>query len=417
MDDNRDPIVPIDCPVVDVDPWSDEFLENPFPDYERMRAAGPVVHIARYNVWAVTGYESVVTVLRDAANYSSAGGAGLANFFKTKPWRPPSILLEADPPLHTKTRSVVLRILSVAALRELRERFEREAEAMIEPLVAAGRFDAQTELADPYPLKVFPDAVGLAPEGRENLVLYGNMVFGGLGPENAVYTEAMAHAPAVVPWIHQRCSRAALSPDGLGARIFEAADRGEVTEEEAGMLVRSFLSAGVDTTMNGIGATIHCLARHPEQWALLRDDPSLAKSAFDETLRYDTSAPFLFRTTTREVELHGVRIPKHEKVMVFLNAANRDPARWERPDVFDIRRKTVGHVGFGAGIHACVGQLVAKLEGESVLCALARRVDRLELDGASVRRQSNGLRGFSRIPVRVSARVAGRAQAVSPAAV
>ncbi len=398
-----DPNTPTDCPVVDVDPWSDAFLENPYPDYERMRAAGPVVYLPGHHVWGAIGFESVLHVLRDPATYSSAGGAGLANFFKTKPWRPPSILLEADPPLHTKTRNIVSRILSPATMRALRDRFEQEADAMIAPLVARGHFDAQTELADAYPLKVFPDAVGLAPEGRENLVLYGNMVFGGFGPENAVYASAMAHAPAVVPWIRERCSRAALSSDGLGMMIYEAADRGEVTEDEAGMLVRSFLSAGVDTTMNGIGAAVWCLAHHPEQWAALRADPSLARAAFDETVRFETPGPFLFRTTTCDAELFGVRVPRHEKVMIFLNSANRDPQRWERPDDFDIRRKTVGHVGFGAGIHACVGQLVARLEGESVLAALARRVESLAPDGDAVRRQSNGLRGFSSIPVRVRA--------------
>ena len=165
------------------------------------------------------------------------------------------------------------------------------------------------------------------------------------------------------------------------------------------MLVRSFLSAGVDTTVNGIGQALHCLARHPEQWRLLADDPSLARSAFDETLRYDSSAPFLFRTTTRDTVLCDVEIPQHEKVLELLNSANRDPARWEDPDTFDIRRKAVGHLGFGVGIHGCVGQMVARLEAESVLTALARRVEAIEIAGDVRRRPSSGLRGVAKLPV------------------
>jgi 4-methoxybenzoate monooxygenase (O-demethylating) len=396
----------IDCPRSDVDPWSDAFLNDPFPVYDALRRLGPVVHLDRYGLWAVTGFEQAQAVLSDPAVYSSAGGAGLPNNFKTPPWRPPSIILEADPPVHTKSRAILSRVLSPTVLRALRPAFEAEAVRMLAPLVERGRFDAQKDLADPYPVKVFPDALGLAPEGREHLVHYGDIVFASLGPENEVYRRAMAHAPTAVPWIREKCGRAALAPGSLGAAIYAAADSGEVTEDEAGLLVRSFLSAGVDTTMNGIGAAIHCLATHPDQFEVLVQEPSLARAAFDETLRYDSSAPFVFRTTTRAVDLFGTTVPRHEKVLVFLNAANRDPARFADPDRYDLRRKTGGHVGFGFGIHACVGQLVARLEAESVLSALARMVTSLSLDGTPVRRQSNGLRGFSSIPVRVTARPA-----------
>jgi cytochrome P450 len=392
----------------ELDPWAPDFLENPFPHYERLRGAGPVVRLERYGIWSVSHYAIAKEVLDDHRTFCSSGGAGLANFHKEKPWRPPSLILEADQPLHTRTRAVLTRILSPASMRALRATFEQEADRMVEPLVARGSFDAIKDLADRYPFKVFPDAIGLDDEGRENLVLYGNMVFAGMGPKNATYEEAMSHAPKVLPYIRDKCSRQALAPGSLGARIFEAADSGELSEDEAGMLVRSFLSAGIDTTVNGIGQTLYCLACHPDQWTLLRDDPALARSAFDETLRYDTSAPFLFRTTTRDIVFHGTDIPKHEKVMIFINAANRDPARWDKPDVFDIRRRPVGHLGFGTGIHGCVGQMVARLEAESVVAALARRADSIRIAGPVTRRPSSGLRGPSSVPVEVVARQASR---------
>jgi cytochrome P450 len=156
--------------------------------------------------------------------------------------------------------------------------------------------------------------------------------------------------------------------------------------------------------VNGIGQALYCLARHPEQWKLLVDEPSLARSAFDETLRYDSSAPFVFRTTTRDTIFCDVAIPQHEKVLVFLNSAGRDPARWKDADTFDIRRKTMGHLGFGGGIHGCVGQVVARLEAESVLGALARRVEAIEIVGEVRRRPSSGLRGIASLPVRVTPR-------------
>jgi cytochrome P450 len=165
--------------------------------------------------------------------------------------------------------------------------------------------------------------------------------------------------------------RDALAPGGFGAAIHAAADAGELTAEEAPVVARSLLTAGVDTTVSGLGAAIYCLARFPDQFARLRADPSLARAAFEEAVRFETPVQTFFRTTSREVEIGRVRLREGEKVLMFLGAANRDPRHWERPEVYDIGRRAAGHVGFGSGVHQCVGQLLARLEGESLLTALA----------------------------------------------
>ncbi len=184
--------------------------------------------------------------------------------------------------------------------------------------------------------------------------------------------------------------------------MFAAADRGEITEEEGERLVRSFLSAGFDTTVGGLSAVIYALATHPEAWRALKADRSLVRSAFEEALRWASAVQLFLRTTTREVEVAGVTIPEGSKVALFLAAANRDPRVWPQPDVFDIHRKPTGHVAFGSGIHACWGQLIARVESEAVLGALLDRVDTLVLDGEPKVRLNNSLRAFSSLPVRVS---------------
>ena len=262
-------------------------------------------------------------------------------------------------------------------------------------------FPAVTQLAEVYPLKVFGDAVGVPEEGRENLLPYANMVFNAFGPRNQLFEAAMAKAQAVQPWITASCRREALRPGGIGAQIWEAVDAGKIPEEWAPLLVRSLLSAGLDTTVNGLAAAIYALASHPDQWNLLRQDPSLVKLAFEETVRWESPVQTFFRTTTREVEVSGRRIPAGEKVLLFLGAANRDPRRWTNPDSFDIRRNASGHVGFGMGIHRCVGQTVARFEAEIVLTALARRVDQMELTGQPQRKPNNTLRAWSSLPVTV----------------
>jgi len=389
-------------PVSKVDPFSHAFLRDPYPYHEALREAGPVVWLEQYGIWTMARHEQVRDALTDFQTYCSSAGVGLSDFRKEPPWRPPSIILEADPPLHTRTRAVLTRILSPAAIRVLRETFDREAARLIGRLVEKREFDGVAELAEAYPLKVFPDAVGISADGRENLLPYGSMVFNSFGPRNELFREAMENAGPVRDWIMSKCSRAALAPGGLGMQIFDAVDAGELSEAEAGMLVRSFLSAGVDTTVYGLGNTLYCLASHPEQWKILRENPNLIRGAFEEVLRYEAPVQTFFRTTTRAVEVGGVRLGEGEKVLLFLAAANRDPRRWERPDTFDVTRRAAGHMTFGTGIHGCVGQAVARLETEAILTALASRAVSLELSGEPKRRLNNTLRGFDVLPLRVA---------------
>lgn len=390
-----------DVPVFDVDPFSSEVLEDPYAFYEEMRNAGPFIYLSAYSCFATGRHTEAQAVLGDHARFISSAGVGLANFNKEKPWRPPSLVLEADPPLHTRTRGVLTRILSPGTIRKLQEHFEREAEILVDRVVAKGAFDAIVELCEYYPVKVFPDALGLSSEGRENLLPYGSMVFNSFGPRNELTEKAFAKADQVRTWIMANCTRAALSKDGLGADIYASVETGELSEEEAGMLVRSFLSAGVDTTVNALGNALWCLIRFPSEWARLKATPALARNAFEESLRFEGTAQLFFRTTKDPVEISGTAIGPGEKIAVFMGSANRDPRRWDAPDRFDIGRRAAGHLAFGTGIHGCVGQQVARLEGEAVLSALIRKVERIEFAGEPVRRHNNVLRCLAHMPVRV----------------
>lgn len=384
------------------DPFDAAARADPYPSYARLRAGPAAIRLEKYGIWAVPRFAEIHAIFGDVANFSNAGGAGLANLFKEKPWRPPSIILEADPPLHTRTRAVLARIMSPGAMRRLADAFKSRAAVLVEELVERNEFDAVRELAEVFPLTVFPDALGIENDSRENLLLYGAMVFAGFGPENGYFRELMAHAPRVLPWVAAKCTREALSAGSFGAQVYEAADTGEITKDEAPLLVRSLLSAGLDTTISALGMAIFALARHPQQWAILSGNPMLARAAFDETLRYDTAAPYVFRTTPQETEIAGIPIGKHEKVLLLLASANRDEKRWERPDELDITRRVAGHIGFGTGIHGCVGQMVARLEAEAVLTALADRVSAFEISGPVSWRDSSGLRALSSLPVKVT---------------
>ena len=389
------------CPRSAVDPYSDEFLADPFPFLAQLRDAGPVVYLDRYGVYAVARHEQVQAVLKEPRVFSSAAGTGITNFAVEKAWRKPSILLEADPPVHTRNRKVVARALAPRSLGYLQEIFDRKAGELAGSLAARGSFDAVPDLAEIFPTRVFPDAFGIQADGRDQLLAYGAMVFNGMGPRNHLFEASMEGAGEVLAWITEQCSRASLRPDGLGALIYAGADAGEVTEDEAALLVRSFLSAGLDTTVSALALGVLDFVRSPDQWQALRDDPSLARNAFEEVVRIEAPVMNFFRTTTEATELAGTRLPARAKVMVSFAGANRDPRRWAEPDRFDVRRKVAGHLGYGTGVHNCVGQVIARMEGEAVLRALACRVRSWRLTGEPRPRLNNSLRGLDTLPVAV----------------
>jgi cytochrome P450 len=168
-------------------------------------------------------------------------------------------------------------------------------------------------------------------------------------------------------------------------------------------MMGAFVVAGMDTTVNAIGSAIWLLAERPDQFAALRADPSLAKSAFEETLRYESPVRLFARGATRDTEIDGVPIAGGDRVVLLFGAANRDERRYPTPERFEITRNPLDHVAFGFGIHVCVGAGLARLEGPAILASLARRVETLELAGTPKRHLNNVIRGLAELPVAVTA--------------
>lgn len=393
---------PQGVPVWDIDPYDEAVLTNLDDYYTELRAKGPFVYIPKYSILSCGRYLETKEVFSDWERFVSSRGVGLQDFSLEEPWRPPSIVLEVDPPRHTQTRKVIMRALSPGAVRGLADRFKKAAEDLIEALLAKGTFDAVTDLAEAFPTTVFPDAVGMKNINARFLIDYGAMVFNALGPDNALRREAMTKGPEIVPWIMDQCKRDNLRKDGLGAVIYQAADQGEVSLEEAGMLVRSLLSAGVDTTVTAIGNAIWCLANNPGQFEKLKAEPGLARSAFEEVLRRTSPVHSFCRTAHISTEVSGVKIEEGTKILCALGAANLDEEHWAEANKFDIQRKPAGHLALGTGIHGCVGQNIARAEGEALLTALAHKVASIELAGAAEWRPSNAIHALDKLPVKLN---------------
>lgn len=395
---------PDDIPVLDDDPFSEAILENPRDYHRRLREAGPVVWLSKYGFYAVGGYDEAASVLSDWKQYSSARGVGTTDLAKEKPWwGERAVLIESDPPRHNQIRANVLKVLNPRAVADLAPEFRAQADALLDRVLPKGAFDAQAEIANVYPLKVFGDALGIDSEDRETLLVFGDLVFSNFGPDNTVRRRAWDRANAVgaVEWMRSRTSREALRDGSLGRLLHELSDAGDLTPAESANVMRGQLSAGVDTTVAAIGYTILCFARFPEQYALVRADPSLAVKAFEEAVRLLTPLQTILRTTTGEAELGGLPVRPDRKIVISNAAANRDPRKFEDPEKFDVTRNVTGHLAFGRGVHTCVGMHVAKLEAENLLQSFAARVRSVRLTGKPTVKLNNTVRSLASLPVSV----------------
>ena len=391
--------MPKPIPVVDDDIFNHDAVRDARAVDDGIRELAPVVRLSREDIVVLGRFSHVSASLADWRSFSS----------RSRPWHDassvrPEILLTDDPPRHTEVRLVIANALSPKALNHMSEAFARDAAAVVDrALASGGEVDAVSAICRPFVYKVLPDLLGLPEEGREHMEAFGHMVWATMGPMNALFHEAMEGSAPVLAWVEECCKRENLRPDGLGMAMFDAADRGEITQAEAKLLVGILLSAAADTTVMTIGTAIRAFCEFPEQYEALRQDPAKTRTAFDESLRWDSPSRMAGRITTRDVSIDEYVIPAGTRCGLLFAAANRDPRQWPEPERFDIGRNLRGQVGWGAGVHMCVGKTLAQLEADAMFAAMLPRIRRFEAAGDPEPWMTTIGHGPVRLPVRMIA--------------
>jgi 4-methoxybenzoate monooxygenase (O-demethylating) len=345
---------------------------------DALREFAPVVRLAD-GTHMLGRHEHVAAGLLDWKAFSSTG----------RPWHDPAsprpeILLTDDPPRHTQVRKVIADALSPRALERVRGIFQVRAQELLERLRArAGEpVDAVSEVSQAYVFQVLPDILGLPEEGREHMHGFSEMVWATMGPPGELFDQAMQHDyTAVIHWLETQCERSALDPEGIGEQIYAASDTGQVTRDEAKLLLQTVLSAGADTTFITMANALRAWAMFPGEYARLRDEPRKVRAAFDESLRWDSPSRMAGRITTREVEIDDYLIPAGTRCGLMFAAANRDPRFWEAPDEYRLERDTRHSLGWGYGVHGCVGRTLAQMEASALLGEIVAQVESIELAG------------------------------------
>jgi hypothetical protein len=251
-------------PRRDIDPFSDAFLADPYAHHAELRDAGPVVYLSAHGIYGMARYAEVSDALRDWSAFCSSRGVGLSDFAREAPWRQPSLLLETDPPIHDRTRRLMNRVVSLPALKALRPGWQARADMLVEGLVARRQVDIVPDLAEAFPLAIFPDTIGLPIAGRNLLLNYALATFNGFGPRNHLFEDTHAQAAAAVEWMAMACRRENLSPDGWDMEVYRAA----VARQEAEVVFNALIPRVAEIRLAGptqrrLNNTFHALAALP----------------------------------------------------------------------------------------------------------------------------------------------------------
>ena len=400
--------------AMEFNPLSPEFQANPYPYYEMLRSNAPVFFWENWGMWFLTRYEDCVAALK-----SPHFGHEITRVMTREElgWggEPPEIvaplydmqhqwMLLKDTPDHTRLRTLVHKAFTPRIIERLRERAQVITDDLIDKALPNGGMDLMSEFALLLPVTVIAEMLGVPPEDYEILHGWSRDI-----GDTLEFLEAeeigVRGAKATVEFsaylrelIAER--RKAPKEDLISNLIAIEAEGDKLSEDEMVAMCILLLFAGHETTVNLIGNGTLALLRHPDQWAKLKTDPSLVKSAVEEFLRYDSPVQITTRFVMEDTEFAGQKMRKGQSVATMFGAANHDPARFVNPSELDITRDPNPHIAFGNGIHFCLGAPLARLEGQIAFATLLRRLPDLQLatDNPPYRK-TYVLRGLAKLPV------------------
>lgn len=386
-------------PRFDVDLFSPEVMADPFDAYRELRDLGPVCEMPQYGLFAMGRHADVRQSLTNWEAFSSAQGVALnqvCNHYMA------GTAIASDPPQHGHARNLLARPLAPKRLQEIRGRLSELADSQVQKVVGNGPFDAMAMLARHLPLSVISELVGLPEDGRQRMLEWAAAGFNAMGAEGVAQTSnALPVMGEMVAYICNVDLPENFREGSWAETLWHAVREGELSTEEAQAILQGYVTPSLDTTIYTLGAILWLLGNNPNQWTKLKANPALVTRCVNEALRVEGPARGFSRVTTRDMMFEDYLLPAGSRVMTVLPAANRDERRYQNPDDFDITRDASDHVGFGAGIHRCVGANLAMVELTVMLEAILRHVDDIEIL-TMTRTSSTMLRGFDTLEVRLT---------------
>ena len=311
--------------------------------------------------------------------------------------------LNSDGAEHDQRRKLLAHRMLPRALRAIGDVVDEQAAQVVDAALDRREVDGVADLASALPLAVVPDFVGWPRDHRDHLLAWGAATFDILGPLNRNWVKALTSSMQMLRFARRIVRHRSVIEGSLGHDVLVAADNGKLPYRECPPLMVDYLGPSLDTTISAISTALHLFATFPEQWNILKHNPTLISNAVNEVVRYESPLRAFSRRTGRETQIAGTTIPVGSRALVIYASANRDENEWDQPDTFDIRRDATRQLGFGHGAHACAGQALARMETEAMLRALVERVDRIELTSPPTWAINNIIRRHEHLPLKLVA--------------
>ena len=389
-------------------PWDENFRANPYPHYRPLLSGPPRVLEMGFKFALAARYDDVRAILSDHATFSSVQPKGAGFDEQIGVFGDAPTMLGSDPPTQTRLRRLVSRDFTPRRIRELEPRIREIAKNLLDAAERKGEFDVMADLANPLPVMVISDLLGVPQEDYlrfkswSDKIVEADNTLPGMPMPDEIKTAFTGLREYFIAEIARR--RKNPGTDLVSALVAAHDEAEALNADELLQFLVLLLLAGNETTTNLIGNGMLALGRNPGAMAALRSRPDLMRGAIEEMLRYDGPVQATFRTATRDTTIGGTPITAGMFVFVITAAANRDPAKFKDPEKFDIARESNEHMAFGDGIHFCIGAPLARMEGSIAIGAALERFPHLRLKNPEAPLTYKGsyfLRGLSRLDMAV----------------
>lgn len=348
--------------------------DNPYPYYAMARQMAPVIYNEAVRAWNVFTYEDCRNILRNHEVFSSDPTKFIPELQRER-----QSMLTTDPPRHTQLRGLVNQAFTPRRVAELEPRIRAVTHELLDAVLPTGRLDVVEHLAYPLPVIIIAELLGVPPEDRAQFKRWSDVIVANLGRDlinQEIPDEVFAVQEEFIAYFQEQLEDHRRHPrdDLIGALLQAEIDGRKLTPEELLSFCILLLVAGNETTTNLIGNAVRCFLEHPAELERVRADLSLVPSALEEVLRYRSPVQATIRIAAEDTEIRGNAVRRGQRVVVWIGAANRDPAEFPDPDRFDVTRSPNRHLSFGHGIHFCLGAPLARLEAKVAIETLLQRI-------------------------------------------
>ncbi|MFJ4617516.1 cytochrome P450 [Streptomyces sp. NPDC088812] len=396
------------------DPWDPAFVADPYPAYAELRERGRVIRYEPTGQWLVPHHADVSALLRDRRlgrtyqhRFTHEDFGRTAPPAEHEPFHTLNDhgMLDLEPPDHTRIRRLVSKAFTPRTVERLKPYVERLAGELVDGLVAAGGGDLLTDVAEPLPVAVIAEMLGIPASERAPLRPWSADICGmyELGPSQETARRAVRASVEFSGYLRELIAARRKEPgEDLISDLIAAHDEGDrLTEQEMISTAVLLLNAGHEATVNATVNGWWALFRNPDQLAALRADHSLVPSAVEELMRYDTPLQLFERWVLDDIEIDGTTIPRGAEIAMLFGSANHDPSVFAAPDRLDLTRAENPHISFSAGIHYCIGAPLARIELAASMRALLERAPALTLAAEPSRKPNFVIRGLEGLNVTV----------------